>query len=140
MGRGRQVESCTRKKRIEVDVLARPEQADEAHELARALVAGGVVRLEVAVLPMVVLAGDDVDEHAPAAELVERRRRAGEGRRLPVAGADRDQRLEAARDRRQGGAEREAVCPAPAGADQRAVEAVLLRRGGNAGAEAERPP
>ena len=85
----------------ERDVLLGPQPPHDLEELLGPGIALRLVALGVAVGREVVLAADDVDQDASAAEVVERGGGAGEVGRLPVAGPDRDQRLE------RGGAGRE---------------------------------
>ena len=112
------------------DVLLGPQPADDLDELLGTGVTVGLVALAVAVGAEVVLAGHDVDQHPAAGEMVQGRGGGGEVRRPPVAGPDRDQRLERRRPRGQGGGDGEGVRASPAGAEQRPVPAVLLERGG----------
>ena len=115
------------------DLLLRPEPADEAHELPRAGIALGLVRLAVAIGGEPVLARDDIDPHPAPAQVIQRGGGGGELYRAPVAGADRNERLEPRGPRGQRRRDGEGVRPAPAGADQRALPAVLLHRQGLAG-------
>ena len=88
----------------------------------------GLVAFAVAVRSEVVLARHDIDTHAAAGQVVQRGRSGGEVCRPPIAGADRDERLEGGGPRGERGRDGEGVGPAPAGADQRALPAVLLQR------------
>ncbi len=115
------------------DVLLGPQPPDQAHEFLGAAVAVRLVAFAVAIGGEVVLARDDVDAHASATEVIQRRCGGREVRGPPIAGPDRDQRLERGGPRRERGPHGEGVRPAPAGADQRAPPAVLLERRGVAG-------
>ncbi len=117
----------------EGDLLLGPQPAHQAHELPGAGVAMRLIALAVAVGGEIILAGDDIDAHAAAGQLVQGGGRGGEVRRPPVARADGDQRFERLGARSQRGGDGEGVGTAPAGAQQGALPAVRLQRPGVAG-------
>lgn len=87
-----------------------------------------LVALAVAIGGQIVLARDDVDPHPAASQMVERCRRGSEVRRPPITRPDRNQRLEAGGARGERGRDGERVGTAPAGADERALPAMLFQR------------
>lgn len=110
----------------EGDVLLRPQLADELEELLGAGVTVSLVALVFAVRSEVVLSRHDVDPDPATGQVVESSDSGGEVSRSPVAGSDRDERLECRRPGRKGGGDGECVGPTPTGADQCPFPAVFL--------------
>lgn len=125
---------------LERHVLLQTQAPDEVNELLGPGIALALVALRVTVGGHVVAAADDVDQEAPATELVKGCRSAGEVGGLPIARTDRDQRLErsGAGGERSGDSER--VRAAPPGADQGAGPAVRLGSASEVGGEVEGSP
>lgn len=107
-------------------VLLGPQSPYQLEKLLRTGVALRLIALAVSVRGEIVLARDDVDQQAPAAELVEGARGGCEVRGLPVPRADCGQRLEGRRPRSEGGRDGESIRPAPSGAEQRTGPPVVL--------------
>jgi hypothetical protein len=108
------------------DVLLGPQFADELDEFLGAGVTMSLVALAVSVRSEVVLPGHNVDPDPATRQVIEGRRGGREMGRPPVAGPDRDERLEG---RRPGGERRgdgECVRATPTGAEQRTLPAVIL--------------
>lgn len=97
------------------------------YEFLGATVAVGLVVLCIAVSGKLVQAGDDIDAHPTATEMIECGSGRGEIRRSPITRANGDQRLECRGSRAERRRNRKRVRTAPAGADQSADPAVVLQ-------------
>ncbi|MNL49535.1 hypothetical protein D3C87_1724790 [compost metagenome] len=115
---------------IESDVFLSPEPPHQPHELLRARITLRLIAFFVAIGRKLVPAGNDIDSYPATRKLIER----GGGRceigRLPVAGADGDQWLESGGTRGKRRRNRKGIRTAPAGADQRALPAMVFQRPG----------